>query len=353
MPIPVPNVLAFSSPVSWYTEVNSLIAPTFDDILDARRSLDGVAFRTPLLRSEKLDQLTGANVFIKCENLQRTGAFKFRGAYNCLSRLDRSAFPGGVVAYSTGNHGQAIATVGRMLGIAATIVMPSDAPAIKIRKVRENGSKVVLYDRQTQSREQIAAEIAEKSAVAIIPPGDNPFIIAGQGTVAAEALEQAGNVAIDAIMVPCGGGGLSAGTCLAARAAHSRAEIWAVEPKGFDDTRRSWVSGNREVNPALSGSICDALLAPTPAELPFSINRQGLSQVQVASDQEVLIAIRYAFEELRLVTEPGGIIALAALLNDPQAVRGKNVIVIVSGGNIEPALFKQALDTDYTSSLSH
>ncbi|WP_198513197.1 pyridoxal-phosphate dependent enzyme, partial [Brucella pituitosa] len=216
--------------------MNGLITPTYDDILDARRTLDGVAVRTPLLRSEKLDQLTGAKVFIKCENLQRTGAFKFRGAFNCLSRLDRSAYPGGVVAYSTGNHGQAIATVGRMLGIPATIVMPSDAPAIKINKARENGADVVLYDRQTQSREQIAAEIAEKSPVAIIPPGDNPFIIAGQGTVAAEALEQAGDVAIDAIMVPCGGGGLSAGICLAVRASHSRAEVWAVEPKDFDDT---------------------------------------------------------------------------------------------------------------------
>ncbi|PZP66636.1 MAG: pyridoxal-5'-phosphate-dependent protein [Delftia acidovorans] len=329
-----------------------MIPPTVNDILEARRTLDGVAVRTPLLRSEKLDKVTGARIFIKCENLQRTGAFKFRGAYNCLSRLDRTAHPGGVVAYSTGNHGQAIATVGRMLGIAATIVMPSDAPAIKISKARENGAAVVLYDRQTQSREQIAAEIAEKSPVAIIPPGDNPFIIAGQGTVASEALEQAGNVEIDAIMVPCGGGGLSAGTCLAARASKSHAEIWAVEPKNFDDTRRSLLSRNREVNPALSGSICDALLAPTPAELPFSINRQGLSKVLVASDHEVLLAIRYAFEELRLVTEPGGVIALAALLNDPPSLRGKNVIVIVSGGNVEPAVFKQALDADNTSSLS-
>jgi threonine dehydratase len=327
--------------------MNGLVSPTADDILEARRTLDGVAVRTPLLRSEKLDQLSGARIFIKCENLQRTGAFKFRGAYNCLSHLDRAAYPGGVVAYSTGNHGQAIAMVGRMLGIATTIVMPSDAPAIKISKAREYGATVVLYDRQTQSREQIAAEIAAISPVAVIPPGDNPFVIAGQATVASEALEQAGSVAIDTIMVPCGGGGLSAGTCLAARASKSRAEIWAVEPKDFDDTRRSLIHGSREANPALSGStICDALLAPTPAELPFSINRKGLSKVLVASDHEVLLAIRFAFEELRLVTEPGGVIALAALLSDPQSVRGKNVIVIVSGGNVEPAVFKQALDTE-------
>lgn len=329
--------------------MNDLIAPTLEGIFEARRTLDGVAVQTPLLRSEKLDAMTGARVLIKCENFQRTGAFKFRGAYNCLSRLSRAAFPGGVVAYSTGNHGQAIATVGRMLGIAATIVMPSDAPAIKVSKARENGASVVLYDRQTQSREQIAAEIAEKSPVAIIPPGDNPLIIAGQGTVAAEAFEQAGDIPIDAVLVPCGGGGLSAGTCLAARAMHSRAEIWAVEPEGFDDMRRSLASGNREVNQALGGSICDALLAPVPAELPFSINRQGLAKVLVASDPQVMWAIRYAFEELRLVAEPGGVIALAALLNNPQAVRGKNIIVIVSGGNVEPAIFTRALETDAQS----
>ncbi|MAM11855.1 MAG: pyridoxal-5'-phosphate-dependent protein [Rhizobiaceae bacterium] len=332
--------------------MTDLIAPTIDDILEARRTLEGVAVRTPLLRSEKLDAMTGARVFIKCENLQRTGAFKFRGAYNCLSRLDRAAFPGGVVAYSTGNHGQAIATVGRMLGIAATIVMPADAPAIKISKARENGARVVLYDRQTQSREQIAAEIAEKSPVAIVPPGDNPLIIAGQATVAAEAFEQAGDVAIDAVMVPCGGGGLSAGTCLAARAAPSRAEIWAVEPKDFDDTRRSLATGKREVNRALGGSICDALLAPTPAELPFSINREGLAKVLVASDLEVMRAIRYAFEELRLVAEPGGVIALAALLSNPEAVRGKTVIVILSGGNVEPAIFTRALNADDQQSVT-
>jgi threonine dehydratase len=326
--------------------MTTLSIPSPEDVLDARCKLAGVAVKTPVLRSERLDRLVGASVHIKCENLQKTGAFKFRGAYNCLSRLDRQAYPGGVVAYSTGNHGQAIATVGRMLSIPATIVMPNDAPAVKIKKARENGAEIVLYDRNRQSREEIAAQIAAKSPVAVVPPGDNPLIIAGQGTAVVEALVQIGAADVTTILVPCGGGGLAAGTCLAAEAAHSRAEVWAVEPEGFDDTRRSLASGNRQVNPALSGSLCDALLAPTPAELPFTINRERLSRVLTVSDEDVLRAIRFAYDELRLVTEPGGVIALASVLHSPELVRGRNVLIVVSGGNVDPGVFKQALDLD-------
>lgn len=324
--------------------MTNLVLPSPDDVLDARRTLAGVAVRTPLLRSHTLDRLTGASVFLKCENLQRTGAFKFRGAFNCLSRLDRRAYPGGVVAYSTGNHGQAIATVGKMLDIPATVIMPEDAPAVKVAKARANGAQVVLYDRHTQSREVIAARIAAESPVAIIPPGDNCFIISGQGTAAAEGLEQATDTDMDVVIVPCGGGGLAAGTSLAVAAMGSSAEVWAVEPQAFDDTRRSLATGNREKNSSLTGSICDALLAPTPAELPFLINRTGLAQVLTVSDHDVLRAIRFAFDELHLVTEPGGIIALALLLNDPQTVRGKQVMVLISGGNVDKAVFNQALD---------
>ncbi len=326
--------------------MTNLPIPTAEDVLDARRILEGVAVKTPILRSERLDRLVGASVFVKCENLQHTGAFKFRGAFNCLSRLDRQAYPGGVVAYSTGNHGQAIATVGRMLNIPATIVMPSDAPTVKIAKARENGAEIVLYDRNSQSREDIAAQIAAQSPVAVVPPGDDPFIIAGQGTAAAEGLAQIGIADVTTILVPCGGGGLAAGTCLATNAMGSPAEVWAVEPEDFDDTRRSLASGQREVNAALSGSLCDALLAPTPAELPFSINRKRLSRVLTVSDQDVLRAIRFSYEEFRLVAEPGGVIALASVLRNPELVRGKTVLVIVSGGNVDPAVFKQALDLD-------
>jgi len=320
--------------------------PTAEDVIDARRRLAGIAIQTPILRSERLDALTGASVYIKCENLQRTGAFKFRGAYNCLSRLDRAAYPGGVVAYSTGNHGQAIATVARMLGIRATIVMPSDAPAVKIKKVRQNGAEIVLYDRNRQSREEIAAEIAEKAPVAVIPPGNNPFVIAGQGTAVAEGLGQVTISDVSVVLVPCGGGGLAAGTCLATDAAGSRAEVWAVEPEGFDDTRRSLHSGRRETNPALSGSICDALLAVTPAELPFAINSKRLSRALSVPDEGVRRAIKFAYDELRLVAEPGGVIALAALLSQPDLLRGRGALVVLSGGNVDPEIFKQALDID-------
>ncbi|WP_245287539.1 threonine ammonia-lyase [Bradyrhizobium elkanii] len=217
---------------------------------------------------------------------------------------------------------------------------------MKIAKARENCAEIVLYDRTRQSREEIAAQIAAHSPVAVIPPGDNPFVIAGQGTAVAESLEEIGVGEVATVLVPCGGGGLAAGTCLATEAMRSTAEVWAVEPEAFDDTRRSLASRHREVNAGLSGSLCDALLAPTPAELPFSINRKRLSRVLAVSDQDVLWAIRFAYDELRLVTEPGGVIALAALMRNPEFFRGRGTLVVVSGGNIDPAIFKQALDLE-------
>lgn len=319
--------------------------PEPGDVLDAHVRLDGIALRTPLLRSDELDARAGGKVFVKCESLQRAGAFKFRGAYNCLSRLDRRTYPGGVVAYSTGNHGQAVATVGKMLDIATTIVMPYDAPSVKIAKARAQGAQVVLYDRHTERREEIAARIASANPVAIIPPGDDPFVIAGQGTAAGEALQALSGTNVDIVLVPCGGGGLAAGTCLAVEALRSKAEVWAAEPLLFDDTRRSLASGRREKNPGLDGSICDALLAPTPAELPFSINRERLSRVLVADDTQVLEAMRFAYEELRVVVEPGGAVGLAALIANPEALRGRTVIVIASGSNVDTGLFMRALQS--------
>ena len=321
----------------------NLRRPEPADVLDAHERLEGIAIRTPLLRSDEFDARAGGKVFVKCENLQRSGAFKFRGAYNCLSRLDRQAYPGGVVAYSTGNHGQAVATVGRMLGIPSTIVMPYDAPSVKIAKARAQGAQVVLYDRRTERREEIAARIPGANPVAIIPPGDDPFVIAGQGTAAGEALQVLSGTNVDVVLVPCGGGGLAAGTCLAVEAFRSKAEVWAAEPLAFDDTRRSLASGQREKNPRLDGSICDALLAPTPAELPFAINRERLSRVLVADDGQVLEAMRFAYEELRVVVEPGGAVGLAALLVNPAALRGRTAVVVASGGNVDAGLFMRAL----------
>lgn len=316
--------------------------PVPGDVLDAAGRLAQVVVRTPLLHSPELDARLGGRILVKTENLQQTGAFKFRGAYNCLSRLHADRFPGGVVAYSTGNHGQAIATVARMLGIVATIVMPVDAPAVKIAKARQQGARVVLYDRATESREEISARIANDEGAAIVPPGDNRFVIAGQGTVGLEAIEQAGGP-VHAILVPCGGGGLTAGTCLAAEARQTTIEIWPVEPAAFDDTRRSLSAGHRVENATVSGSICDSLLARTPAQLPFAINRTRVTGGLTVSDREVLMAMRIAFEEFRIVLEPGGAVALASALAHPERLRDRTTVIIASGGNVDAEVFARAV----------
>jgi len=321
--------------------------PTAADVLDAQQRLAGVAVRTPLLRSATLDQRLGLRLFIKAESLQHTGAFKFRGAYNCLSRLLPGQYPGGVVAYSTGNHGQAIATVARMLDLRATIVMPADAPRVKMQQAERQGARVVTYDRKTQRREDIAADISQQTGALIVPPGDHPDVIAGQGTAAFEALQDIPpEVTADALIVPCGGGGLAAGTCLAVEALYSKAAVWAAEPAEFDDTRRSLAAGRRLTNPTLTGSICDALLAPTPAELPYSINQHRLTGALTAPDDRVREAMRLLFRELRIVAEPGGAMAVAALLDNPDALAGRTVVAVVSGGNVDAQVFIEALQTD-------
>lgn len=317
--------------------------PTEEDVLEAAAALRGVVIETPVLRSPVLDSLTGGEIWLKCENLQKSGAFKFRGAYNRLRTFDAREYPGGVVAYSTGNHGQAVATVGKMLGIQTRIVMPQDAPAIKIEKARRSGAEIVLYNRDLEAREDIAAAIARSAPVAIVPPGDDPLVIAGQGTAVLEFLKASAPHSVDTIIVPCGGGGLAAGTVLATRAANVKAEVWAAEPEKFDDTLRSLVQGERVRNASQAGSICDALLAFTPAELPFSINRTGLARVVTASDDAVLKAMAFAFEELRIVLEPGGAVGLAAVLFQPDLLRGKRALIILSGGNVDPTMFAHSI----------
>ncbi|WP_218831915.1 threonine ammonia-lyase [Bordetella genomosp. 10] len=322
---------------------------TFDmpapaDVRSAAQALDGVAIRTPLLRSARLSRITGSEVFIKLESLQHTGAFKFRGAYNCLSRLKPDDCPDGVLAYSTGNHGQAIATVARLLGLRAKVVMPEDAPAVKIEKARKQGAEIVLYNRTRESREDIARRISDTGRYTTVPPGDHPHVIAGQGTVAFEALAEFGEDRIDTIIVPCGGGGLAAGTCLARDALASHADVWVAEPSAFDDTRRSLASGRRETNAPGVTSICDALLAPTPAELPFAINKIGVARAISATDEQVMAAMKLLYEEFRVAVEPGGAVAVAAVMREPSLLPKKgHVIIVASGGNVDADLFAAAI----------
>ncbi|WP_027780418.1 threonine ammonia-lyase [Paraburkholderia caledonica] len=312
--------------------------PSPSEVQAAADRLRGIARPTPLLRSERLSALCDGDIYVKLESLQRTGAFKFRGAFNCVSRLDMAEFPDGVLAYSTGNHGQAIATVAMMLGTQATVVMPTDAPSIKIEKARQQGARIVQYDRTRERREEIAEKIGRTGRYVTIPPGDHRHVIAGQGTVALEILIELGSRRVDALVVPCGGGGLAAGTCLARDLVCSSSEVWVAEPIDFDDTRRSLTSGNRELNPTGKTSICDALLAPTPAGLPFEINRGGVARGLVSDDAHVLKAMQLLFEEFRVVVEPGGAVAVAAILSDPTALRGKVAALVASGGNVDSGL---------------
>jgi len=311
--------------------------PTFDDITAASERLAGAAVQTPLIESSLLNARVGARILIKPENLQRMGAFKFRGAYNAISRLDPDNWPGGVVSCSSGNHAGGVAEAARLCGLAATIVMPEDAPEIKLSRTKAAGAEIVTYDRNKENREQIAAEISKQRGACFIPPYNDPHIIAGQGTCGLELMRQAEaqGAQPDCLLAPCGGGGLIAGLALAVKHLHPGIEVYAVEPEGFDDHARSLSSGRREKNDALSGSICDALLAPMPGELTFKINSRLLSGALSVSDDEACDAIRFAFNELKLVLEPGGAVALAALLSGRIPVQHRTIAVILSGGNID------------------
>lgn len=319
--------------------------PTFQSVQAAAQKLQGIARRTPLLESYALNEELGARLFIKCETLQHTGSFKFRGAYNTLSRLSEGQKANGVLAYSSGNHAQGVALSARMLNIKATILMPKDTPQIKLDNTRGYGATVITYDRYTESREDIGKKIADEENLTLVKPYDNHFVISGQGTTGIEISEQLAeqNATADICVCPVGGGGLIAGTSLALKELSPKTEIYAAEPENFDDTRHSLEKGTRVANTPGHKSICDAIVTQMPGEITFPINKKLLSGGLVVTDEEAKLAIRAAFHHFKCVIEPGGAVALAALLTGKVDIGGKTVVAVASGGNIDPRLYQEIL----------
>lgn len=316
-----------------------------EDVRAAAGRIAGLAVRTPLLSHPDLDERAGGRVFLKAENLQRTGSFKFRGACNAIFKLSNAQAGAGVTAYSSGNHAQAVAEAARLRGVPASIVMPADAPSVKTAGVRARGADVVAYDRERESREEIAADLARTRGTVLIPPFEHPDVIAGQGTCGLEIFEDlaARGVNADQLACCCSGGGLIAGINLAAEAMSPDTRVYAVEPAGFDDTARSLEAGERVANARMGGSIQDALLTPQPGEMTFAINSRRLAGAVAVTDEEALEAVAFAARTLKLVVEPGGAAALAAVLSGRLDTAGKTTVVVLSGGNIDPATLDQAL----------
>jgi threonine dehydratase len=321
------------------------MTPTHADVQDAARRIAPHVVRTPMLRHRLLDELAGATVLVKPEPLQRTGSFKLRGATNAALRLTEAERRAGVVTHSSGNHGQAVACAAALLGMPALVAMPADAPAIKVESTRRWGAEITFFDRRGTDRETLAERLAAERGGTVLPPFDHPDVIAGQGTAALELFEDAAaaGVALDALAVCTGGGGLVAGCALAAEGASSATRIWAVEPEGWDDTRRSLDAGERVANDGAGDTLCDALLSLRPGAITFAVNRPRLAGAAVVSEAEVFRAMRFAFEHLKIVVEPGGAVALAAVLAGKVSARGGAVGVVLSGGNVDPAVFARAL----------
>ncbi|MFC3450532.1 pyridoxal-phosphate dependent enzyme [Amycolatopsis speibonae] len=314
-------------------------AVTIDDIRDAAARLAGVAHRTPVVRSRTLDDRVGAEVFVKCENLQRVGAFKFRGAYNAASRLTPEQLAKGIAAYSSGNHAQAVALAARELGSSAVILIPEDTPQSKKDATAGYGAEIVTYDRYTGDRVAIGEALAAERGLALIPPYEHPHVIAGQGTAALELLEDTDS--LDTLVVPVGGGGLIAGSSTAAKAVRPGIRVVGVEPAEGDDTKRSLEAGER-VSIPVPRTIADGQAASIPGELTFSINRRLVDEIALVTDDQVRDAMRFAFERLKLVMEPSGATGLAALLSGRIPVSGR-VGVIISGGNVSPERFAELI----------
>ena len=312
----------------------------------AAARLDGFARRTPLLNSAFLDRIAGRRVWIKPECLQHTGSFKFRGAYNALSAMDPAARAKGVIAFSSGNHAQGVAMAAQMHDTSAVIVMPADAPLLKIDNTRALGAEVVLYDRDTQSRDEIGAQLSAARGLTLVKPYDDAAVIAGQGTVGLEIAQdaQAHGITDADVIVCCGGGGLTAGIALALEAEAPTLRVRPAEPEGFDDVARSLRAGEIRRNAAVSGSICDAIVTPQAGDLTWPVLHRLCGAGLVITEAQALAAMAQAFLRLKLVAEPGGAVALAAALSHADTITGTDVIVTISGGNVDPALFARALE---------
>lgn len=319
--------------------------PGYNHIVAAAQRIEGMAFRTPLLKNVALDEAVGGDVWIKPECLQRTGSFKFRGAFNTLAKLNYDEMARGVVAFSSGNHAQGVAEAAKMLGIKAQIVMPIDAPKVKIDGVTNRGAEIIFYDRETEDRDAIGRQLAEEQNCVLVPSFDHPDVIAGQGTCGLEIIEDliADDIKADQVLCCVGGGGLIAGIGLAFKERMPDTDIWGVEPEGFDDHRLSLEAGHRVPSPRRSGSICDAIITPGPGEMTFALNQHQLSGVAAISDEDALNAVRFAALTLKLTVEPGGAAALAALLSGNIKGEGRMTVVVLTGGNIDPKLLARTV----------
>lgn len=311
--------------------------PTLDDIAHAAERIKGIAVRTPLVRNDLLDEITGARVWVKAENLQRGGAFKMRGATNAIAALAPEVRARGVLAFSSGNHAIAVSTAARIFGVSATIVMPADAPRIKLDTTRANGAEVITYDRVNESREEIGAKVSGERGLALIKPFDDPNVIAGQGTAGREIGEE---ISPDIVLCPGSGGGLASGISIAL----PQAKLFAIEPEGHDDITRSLKSGRRERNAPGIRSICDGLLTEEMGDITYAIARTRFAGALSIPELEVKRAMAFAFRNLKLVLEPSGAIALAAALTGAVEIKGKTVAVIASGGNVDQQTFIDALN---------
>ncbi len=310
---------------------------TLEDIRNAAFALEGVVVRTPVLENADVNAMLGGRLLLKAENFQRTGAFKIRGAYNRILNLTPIERARGTVSYSSGNHALGLARAAQMLGSSAMIVMPSDAPAAKMAATRALGAEVVTFDRDTERSADVVAHIQSQTGRIEVPPSAHGQVLAGAGTAALELLEDAGE--LDTVLVPCGGGGLTAATAVVMAEASPKTQVFAVEPALFDDTRRSLEAGERRANPVGQRTICDAIMTPIPNNVTFPINLELLVGGVTATDDDVRTAMRFAFEHFKIVTEPGAVVGLAAVLNGQIDIRDRTVATVITGGNIDTARF--------------